>query len=422
MRSSRWSSPGRSARRAGLALAAALFAVYATALGTHAADRSRLTAAEAHVLMTAESIAADGDLDLRDQYAAHAWRSWYGGSLRPNARPDAAGRIIEPQGIGLPLLLAPALKAGGATGARLLLAALAAAAFACAAAIARRVVPDPWATLSALAVGLSPPAVAAATAIRPEVPAMAALAAAALIALRIRDDPQTAPAFWAALLIALVPWLGLTAVLPAAVVALALARWLRRRRRGLAGFVALEVVLTSAVVFVTVNDRLFGGLTPYAGRLHPGPATGVHRLEDVVDRLPRLVQLAGELVLWAPVAALALVSGALLVRAHRSRLAAAVADHVHVEVVVVFAALVVGAQLAEAALLAPAIHGAWFPTRLLVPALPFVAALAAWALRRHPRVGGALVAATLALTAWMLLAALAGDATLAPPRGFGWAL
>ena len=64
-------------------------------------------------------------------------------------------------------------------------------AFACAAALARRIVPDPWATASAFAVGLSPPVVTAATTIRPEIPAAAAaLAGAAVLALRIRDKPE----------------------------------------------------------------------------------------------------------------------------------------------------------------------------------------------------------------------------------------
>jgi hypothetical protein len=421
MRSSRWSSPAHSALSRSAALAGLLFAVYAIALGTHAEPGARLTGAEAHVLLTADSLATDGDLDQRNQYAERAWRDFYSGDLEPTARPDLAGRIIEPHGVGLPLLLAPAYEVGGTTLARLLIAALAAIAFACGAALARRVVPDPWATFAALGIGLSPPVVAAATTIRPEVPAAAALAGAALLALRIRDDPQAAPAFWAALLIALVPWIALPAVLPAVVIAMAMVRWLRRRRRGLAGFVALEVVLTSVVVLITVNDNLFGGPTPYAARLRDGPPTGIHDGGDVLERLPRLLELTGELLRWAPATALVLAGAWLLIRAHRERLAAVLPDHVHVEVVAAFAALLIGAQLAAAGLLAPSIDGAWFPTRLLVPALPFAVAIAGWGLRRYRRTGAALIALTLALTAWMLVAGLTGDATTAPPGGFGFA-
>ena len=99
-----------------------------------------------------------------------------------------------------------------------------------------------------------------------------------------------------------------------------------------------------------------------------------------------------------------------------------VPEHVHAEVAAAFAALLFGAQLAAAAFLAPAIDGEWFPTRLLVPVLPCVVAVAAWGLRRHRRAGLALAAVTVGLTVWMLVAAIAGDATLAPPDGFGWAL
>lgn len=404
-----------------IALPAVLFAVYAATLGTHAQTGTRLTGAEAHVLMTTASIADDGDLDLRNQYAERGWSEFHGRPLEPTARPDLAGRILEPHGIGLPVLLAPAYEVGGTTLVRLLLAALAAIAFACGAALARRVVPDPWATFGALAFGLSPPVVAAATTIRPEIPAAAALAGAAVLALRIRDQPQAAPAFWAALLIAAIPWIALPAVAPAVVVAMAMARWLRRRRRGLAGFVAMEVVLTSVVVYITINDNLFGGLTPYAAGLRSGPATGIRDGEDLLERVPRLAELTAELLRWAPVTALVLAGAFLLVRAHRERLTAVVGDHVHVEVVAAFAALLLAAQLGAAAFLAPAIDGDWFPTRLLVPVLPFAVAIAAWGLRRYRRTGAALIAATLALTAWMLIAGLAGDATLAPPDGFGFA-
>src|SRR3954452_1218530 len=114
MRSSRWSSRARSARSA-VALALGLFAIYAAELGTHATSGSRLTAAEAHVLLTTESITSDRDLDLRNQYRQRSWSGFYRGTLHPTATPDRAGRIIEPQGIGLPLLLAPAYAIAGAT-------------------------------------------------------------------------------------------------------------------------------------------------------------------------------------------------------------------------------------------------------------------------------------------------------------------
>src|SRR3954470_24104154 len=123
MRSSRWSSHGNSALRP-VALVLALFAVYTVALGTHATRGSRLTPAQAHVLLTADSIVGARDLDLRDQYRHRSWTNFYGGELGATATRDQAGGILEPQGVGLPLLLAPAYHAAGATGARLLCALL----------------------------------------------------------------------------------------------------------------------------------------------------------------------------------------------------------------------------------------------------------------------------------------------------------
>ena len=45
-----------------------------------------------------------------------------------------------------------------------------------------------------------------------------------------------------------------------------------------------------------------------------------------------------------------------------------------------------------------------------------LAALAAWALRRFPRTGGALAGLTVAVSAGILFAGLFGDLTLAPLR------
>jgi drug/metabolite transporter (DMT)-like permease len=71
-----------------------------------------------------------------------------------------------------------------------------------------------------------------------------------------------------------------------------------------------------------------------------------------------------------------------------------------------------------AAFLAPSLTEEAFPGRELVPALPVAAALSAWGLRHAPRIGGALVAVTLAASLWLLAAArVDGDASLAPPEG-----
>ncbi len=399
-----------------------LFAAYAATLGLNATPGARFTDREAHVLLSAASIVDDGTLDLRDEYAGRRWESFYRGELTPTAGLTN-GRLLEPQGVGFPVLIAPAYLVGGATGVELFLAALMALGFCLAAALARRLVPDPWPTGAALAAGLSPPALGAATTVSPEVAGAVLLSLGAIFALRVRDRVRVSSAFWCALCAALAPWMAVTLVVPAAVIAFALARWLRRRNRGLTGFVAVEVALTSAVVFITVNDRLYGGLTPDAARLRGEPGfTGAGSVGEHLRRAPRLVGLWLDrdvgMLRWAPFAALAFVAVWLLWRSRRDRVATAVPDRVDVEVTALFLVLLCGAVLVVAAFLAPTDAGPWFPGHALVPALPAGAALAAWGLQHAPRVGGALAVLTAGAGAWLLVAVRLGHgAALQPPRG-----
>jgi hypothetical protein len=216
----------------------------------------------------------------------------------------------------------------------------------------------------------------------------------------VREQPRTALAFWTAALVATLPWLAAKLLAPAAVVAGAAARWLRRRRRGLTGFVALEVALTSAVLYVTVNDRLFGGLSPHD--VARGGATGVSGLGDHLARWPRLWRVWLDpdrgLLVWAPFFALAFVALGLLWRSRRNRLAVAVTDQVDVEVAAGFLALVAGAVVLVAVFAAPSLDGSgrdWWHARQLLPALPPLAALAAWGWRFAPRIGALLAVATI---------------------------
>src|SRR3954462_2274548 len=128
------------------------------------------------------------------------------------------------------------------------------------------------------------------------------------------------------MLVAALPWLGAKFAAPAIVVALAAARWLRRRQRGLAGFVALEVVIFSVVLYVTVNDNFYGGPFPAALLSDPG-ATGASGVGEHLARAPRLLGLWIDrdvgLLRWAPFAALSFVALWLLARSRRERLALA---------------------------------------------------------------------------------------------------
>jgi hypothetical protein len=396
------------------------FAAFAATAGLPASPGRDLSEPEAQTLLVAESIVSDGDLDLRDEYGARSWRGFYPGDLVPRAGPRN-GRLLDPIGIAFPLLIAPAYAAGGRIAVELFLAALAAAAFALAAALARRLVPEPWATGAALTAALSPPALVASTTIAPDAVAGSTLAGAALLALRLRERPQLRSAFFCAVLVAALPWLGAKFGAPAIVVALAAARWLRRRQRGLAGLVALEVVIFSIVLYVTVDDRLYGGPFPAALLSDPG-ATGASGVGEHLARVPRLLGLWIDrdvgLLRWAPFAALSFVALWLLARSRRERLAIALSEQVDVEVTAGLYVAVCGATVAFATFLAPTIAGPWFAGHELVCVLAPGAALAAWGLRHLPRTGRALAALTVLASVWVLLVArLDAGAGVSPPHG-----
>src|SRR3954454_2932605 len=165
--------------RHGLGLFLVLFASYAATIGVHAQDTSRYTVAEAHNLLTAESIVSDGDFDLRDEYHARAWDDWFHGELRPTAGLTN-GRLLEPQGIGFPVLIAPAYALGGPTAVQLFLAAISGLSVCLAARLGRRLATGPWPAWAARSVGLPPPAIGAATAVAPEAAGGFLLAAGAV--------------------------------------------------------------------------------------------------------------------------------------------------------------------------------------------------------------------------------------------------
>jgi hypothetical protein len=398
-----------------------LFAVYAAGAGLHASPGEDLSEPEAHVLLLTRSVVDDGDLDLSNQYGAAAWRPFYARTLVPLTGPRERGQL-EQIAAGFPLLCAPAYALGGRLAVELWLAALAALGYMAAAGIARRLVPEPWATRGVLAVGLSPPAVIGATTIAPDAVAGSVLAGAAALALAARERPLARLTAWAGALLATLPWLGVKFLASGAVVAVALFRWPRRRSRPLAGLVGLEVALFSGVLFISINDRLYGGLTPYAVLPAGESPTGAHGLAEHLERWPRLLWLwvgpPQGLLLWAPVCALAFVAVWLLARSRRERLARVVPEQVDVEVTAGFLVAVIAAAVLVAVFFARTIAGPRFAGHQLVSVLPLIGALCSWGWRRFPRAGALLAALSVAATVWVLVAPRVDAATgVAPPQG-----
>ncbi|HEV2774833.1 MAG TPA: hypothetical protein VGV90_04510 [Solirubrobacteraceae bacterium] len=400
--------------RRAAALWLVLFAAYAATIGLPAFGSSQFGGDEPHYLLTAESIVSDRDLDLRDEYAGLAYRDWYPYVLERHGRLRN-GQANEPTGAGFALLIAPAYALGGPLAVQLLLAAIAALAFVLAAALARRIVPEPWATGAALACGLSPPALAYSTTVTPELTAGALVAAAAVLALRVRELPRIRWVASAAFALGLLPWLGLQFTVAALVIALAMLAWLRRRARGFALLVAVEVILFSIVMFVTVNEQLFGGFTPSAAAL-PGDRLDALGAGDFLDRAPRLVGLWVDrdvgVLRWAPLVALAFYGLWLLWRSRRDHIARIVPERAVVEAAATLCALVCGAQVLVATFVAPALVGFFFPGRYLIAALPVAVGLVAWGMRQAPRTGAALVGLTVVSSLWWYAELRFGDGTL----------
>ncbi len=419
--------PGRIARaarrgsgRASLLVFFLCFTVYAAGNGLPATPDSQLSPRETRILLTTSSLVNDGDFELNNQYREHGWQAFAGSPVKPSGLL-INGRLIEPHGFLFPALLAPAYAVGGTTAVQLLLALIAALGIVAAAALARLIVPDPWASGAAIAGGLSPPAVIAATTIRPAAACGAAIAFAALLTLRARDAPTPRRAIGAGAVIALLPWLGAVTLLPAAVITFTLYRWLRHRSRGWVGLVATELVLLSVVLYVSINARIFGGLTPLSASAIADPPTGAASVGAYIDRLPRLAELLLDpqigLLLTAPVLGLAFVSVALAWRSRRARLARALPEAGEVERASGLLAAICGASLLTAVFALPSL-ASMSPGEPLVVALPTAAALSAWGIRRYPKTAVALAAAGLALTLWLLVAArLSAQAGLAPLSG-----
>jgi hypothetical protein len=316
--------------------------------------------------------------------------------------------VDAPQGTGFALLISPARELGGARAVELFLAAVAALGFVLAALLARRIAPEPYASGGAALAGLAAPAIAHAGAIYPELTAGTLLAGAALCAVAVRDQPRVPSALGGGAMLAVLPWLGPLFTIAALPVALALYGWSRRGRRPLLGLIAVELVAASLVVYATVNERLYGGPTPWSANPPGVTTTGAQTVGDYLGRLPRLVTLWVDvdvgLLRWAPIFALVFFAAWLLWRSRRQQVARVIAERAAAEATAGLALAIVAAQLLVAAFLVPAIDGDWFAARSLAPALPAAGALVAWGLRHAPRpASAALAAISVAASVWVLV-------------------
>ena len=203
-------------------------------------------------------------------------------------------------------------------------------------------------------------------------------------------------------------WIDLFALVPALPAAAALYTWCRRGRRPLLALVAAEVIVGSLVLYATLNERLYGGPTPWSAAAAGRTETGAASAGEYAERTGRLAALwldPGEgLLRRAPGLALVPFAAWLLWRSRRERLARALPARATAEAAAGLALAMGAAQLLVAAFLVPPGSDDEFPARHLMPAVPVAGALVAWGLRHAPRAAAVLGALTLAVSAWVLVA------------------
>ena len=388
-----------------LVLWVVLFAAYVSALGIDAIGGSEYSGGEARLLLTTASLAADRDADISDEHAEPDLSEHIPADLTLYGRLRD-GRVHDPQGVGLPALLAPAYLAGGPRTVELVLAALTALAFTVAAGLARIVVPDPWATRGVAVVGLSPPAVAHATAIHPDAAAALLLAVAVLFAARTREEARVPAAAASALALAGLPWLGPEYAVAGLPVAAMLVHWTLRQHRRMATLVAVEIISTSVIAYTALNNLLYGGLTPLAADVERVLSPEVATVGGYLERVPRIAALWLDrdvgLARWAPILVLSIFGVWLLWRSHRDGPSRALPARREAEAVAALAVAVGSVQLVIAALLSPGLHET-FPGRHLLAVAPLAAVLVAWAARHLPRIALVLGALTVGTTVWLVI-------------------
>ena len=356
--------------------AAALFlllaAAYAFSVDIRASRGAAITGDEPFYLLTTQSLLADGDLDLRNQYEARSYRSFFdhADDLWYQSAPTPDGRLLSPHNPGLSALVIPGFALAGLRGVQVQLMLMAAATMALAFVLGDRLTglrAICW--WVALGVGLTATAFIYSTEIYPEFPAALALVVGLLIATR-RNQPGWCDALYLAVALTALCWLG------SKYVALALpvsAYFLLRANR--TGRITLVTVGSlSAGLFIGFHLHVFGGLTPYGVNVvyaewstaeifggHLGFSERYYRLWGlVIDRRFGIGR-------WAPLLLAAVP--ALLLLAAKSW-----------ERRLILALILVQALIA--AFVAITMMGWWFPGRTMLTVLPlFVVPLALLAAR-----------------------------------------
>ncbi|HEU4898879.1 MAG TPA: hypothetical protein VFX88_15155 [Actinomycetota bacterium] len=354
-------------------LAVGVLAFLAAAAGilvpaTHA---TRTTADEPQYVLTAISLAEDGDLDIADELADGRWRPFHALPLPTQTEPLADGRRRSPHDPLLPLLLAGPAAAGGWVGAKLAMAVMAGllAALLLWTAVRRLGVPVATAVLAVAVLVCSPPLAVYGSQVYPELPAALAVLAAAA-ALTTTGVPSVGATVVVGTAVVALPWLGVKYAPVAAALALVACWRLVRERRARRALALAGSLALAGVVFLVLHRWWYGGWTPYAAGDHfvAGELSVVGTDPDYLGRSRRLVGLLVDrgfgLAAWQPAWLLAVPAVAALARRRPAGWAAV--------------ALPLAAGWLVATFVALTMHGWWFAGRQVVVVLPLAALAVAW--------------------------------------------
>jgi hypothetical protein len=351
----------------------------AAGIGVRATYGAQTTADEPHYLLTAISLAEDGDLDVSDELADERYRPFHEAGLPVQERVLADGRQLAPHDPLLPVLLAVPWAVGGWVGAKAALALLAGvlAALTTWTAVRRFAVPPRTAALVVAGLSLAWPLSGYGTQVYPELPAALATVATVAVA-RAPGPPRTRRVLGLVLLVSSLPWLAVKYVPVAAALGGVLAwRWWRDGHRR--ALVATGTLLAVAgLAYLGLHHAWYGGWTVYAAADHfvgRGEFAVVGFAPDLPGRARRLVGLLVDrdfgLAAWQPLWLLAVPALAVWVRRRPAGWA--------------WVAVPLAAGWLNATFVALTMQGWWLPGRQVVVVLPLAGIALAWWLGRAAR-------------------------------------
>ncbi|WP_293775111.1 hypothetical protein [Sporichthya sp.] len=370
----------RAPRRAVAAgmIAAFLVALVVGVLGidVRATIGGRAAVDEPQYLLTALSLAEDGDLDISDELYDRRWRAFHDRNLPVQTQPKADGSAISPHDPLLPILIAAPMGLWGFEGAKATLCVIAglAAALTVWVAVRRFGVRPALATAVVSVAFASPPLGIYAQQVYPEMPA----ALATLVAVAALTGSWTWRARIAFVLaVVALPWLSVKYAPAAVTLALVGLYRLWRSRGRLAVFTLLTVFAGMGVAYLVVHQLIWDGWTVYASGdffQEPGEFAVVGTDPNYLGRSDRLAALLIDrnwgIAAWQPAYLLVIPAVAALLAARPRGWAGLILPAAAGWFVATFVALTMS--------------GFWSPGRQLVVILPLLLVVIAWWLQTAP--------------------------------------